>query len=782
MTRITKENPDYGLYCEVVSYPSTSSFFKLDIRLLSLYQPINSPTINATITSKNGKSNSLIIEKYVDKSPDPWLWRWYFQENLSGPLIEPGDNVKVTINASNEKGNDVFEIDCNLDPPSTGKIKEPNPPRLVCAINSTPVRKTDENGSPDASTVETILKHIWKRLRRPMDDVWLGPDGGELGLLPLDLVNDFDFTERWTQEDIENEKWARQFSEMLLCVPYRAFFVAYKLGETEDNLFYNKMEGKLDGNKVNRAYPLTAACQHLATMAVISRGIHMQLNAGYDSADTVGKSNWFKDADTVKALIGDKQDSYNSNQGVKPDLQPGSFFLFVKNPGKPSNQPGDHIAPILRIKRSPLGNKLQLFDTGAMKCRPLNDPCQIILKGPNQYDDPWTKSVKGTNHGLFGCGSVPSPSPENLNKTTEEMIKAVPLGMARLVLMHGDDLIFATPLLDMHTGRSEKEDTKNYESGFSIARFLWSLRELPGRDSIEAQWLIDIPRDKLAKRFLEEQSLHMTPLWKLANGLNIKAPVSNLRLPLIDLTSTRDGTVQVLRSYSFVDSKMIPSKRPQALDDLPPNIQGGMLTLSEGFFDEERKDDNGHIITLSYFKGRWLSVTPIIAPLEGKTRIRIKGTKFSENSTVVVGNTPATDIRISKRGDLLYATIPTGKEGLVDIKISASGKEDVFIPSGIMYVSDVVQTARAAMASFIVHLEELKELAQTMRDANTQTSEAYYMLEIELQLAHRLSYELADNRALITNTPLNSPDVEKVYIENYETVNELIGEVITAIG
>ena len=767
MTRMTKENPDYGLYCEVISYPSTSSFFELDIRLLSIYKPISSPTIKATTTPKNGKSKSMVLKVYSVQYPDPWLWRWYYKENLSSPFIEPGDTVHMTIDASNEKGIYVFEIDCNLNPSSAEKIKEPNPPRLICAINSTPVRKTNDEGSPDASTIERILKHIWKRLNRPMDDAWWGPYGDDQGLVSLDkLDKEFGFPGRRTKEEIENEKWAREFSEMLLCVPYVSFAPAYQYGP--DDMFYKKMEGK----KGDRAYPLVAACQHLATMAVSTRGINLgsSLNAGFQSADVVGKSNWFENEIKVEGLIGAKQDSDSSiNPGKKPDLQPGSFFLFAKNKkgqGK-SNVSGDHIAPILRIKKSPLGNKLQLFDTSAMGCREIAD-LDIVPGTPGQYDDPWAKEIKGpiwfqkreAPDPLFGCGAVSAP--ENLNDAIKNMEASVPIGLVRLVLLYEEKILFATPLLDMHTRTMVIPDdyTMDYRTRFSIARLLWSLRELPGRGSIEAQWLIDIPRGKLAKRFLEEHSLHTTPLSELVDGLNFKKGGTDLRLPLIDLSSAPDGKVKILRYFNFDEkiTKMVPSIRQKILDHLPPDkhvVKKDVLTLTEEFFDEKRENDNGQIITFSYFKGRWpfpQAVTPQIAPLEGKMRIRIEGTKFSENSTVLIGNSTASEVLVSQRGEYLYATTPSGTEGYADIKISTTGQLDKVISPGIRYVSDVIDAAKAVLESTIVHLEELQERAEEMRDTGTLTYLECSKLQVELELAMEFSYEAVDQRILVVGS------------------------------
>ncbi len=175
-------------------------------------------------------------------------------------------------------------------------------------------------------------------------------------------------------------------------------------------------------------------------------------------------------------------------------------------------------------------------------------------------------------------------------------------------------------------------------------------------------------------------------------------------------------------------------------------------------------------------------VTPRIAPLEGETRIRIIGTGFTPASKVIIGINSATDIMVGVGSKFLYATLPPGTEGFADVIVSTPGQKDIIISSGIRYVSDVVETARAVQSAFIVHLEELRDRAQTMQDNSSLTPEAQNLLEIEFQLSHRLSYELVDRRALATGTPMDNTDIAKVYADNYEKERKLIGEVLAAIG
>ncbi len=58
-----------------------------------------------------------------------------------------------------------------------------------------------------------------------------------------------------------------------------------------------------------------------------------------------------------------------------------------------------------------------------------------------------------------------------------------------------DWLLYASPLLPMW----ESAPTANY----SISRYLWSLRELPGREHVQAFWFFYVPQRELAEVMLE---------------------------------------------------------------------------------------------------------------------------------------------------------------------------------------------------------------------------------------------------------------------------------------
>jgi hypothetical protein len=175
-------------------------------------------------------------------------------------------------------------------------------------------------------------------------------------------------------------------------------------------------------------------------------------------------------------------------------------------------------------------------------------------------------------------------------------------------------------------------------------------------------------------------------------------------------------------------------------------------------------------------------ITPGAAPVEGGTRVRIRGENFGDSSTVTVGSTAATEVRMADGGRLLFATLPPGSEGTADVTIVTPGQSDRTISPGVRYVTDVVETTRAVTAAFIVHLNELLELARSMTAAGTLTDEARRDLHIDLEFVHRLSYEAIDARAAAGGGVADSPGVVDALTRNVELVSTLLDQVITAIG
>lgn len=626
---------DWGIYTETTLTPlaPNNNRLEMDFFLLSLYPPIGSPAVKAKVIHlESGREEDLEHVREVSKTPDPWSWYWSFKN--PAVTILPGDKLELTVSYNNTEVNSQVEMPIIIytnvqrdsasvekKGPETLHIPEEKAPRLIRSLNSAVVRKSPPQGAPDAATVRQILRHIWHRLRRPMvENAWLGKDGNGYGSRFFHL----------TYKEESEELWARRLSEMMTFAVYSGIKEGYG-GSVELSEFYDRM--KFGRELGDPAFSLVLACQDLATMAVVTRGFDANLNAGWDSSVTVQKDMdglWLLGRDEPKTVM------------EQADLQPGSFFLFCLNePPGDKNQTGDHIAPILRVLNTESKKYIQFFDTGSLeKIRDKEaDRPFIVPNSPDQYEDPWWKDrVKGINYGFFGCGVAPAKSSEDLKKGFQLMEEAVPLGMARLVLLDNTapldadpskpdyvhPIIYATPLLDMHTGTMYPE-FKPFQN-FSIARYLWSLRELPGRDAITAVWLIDIPQRSLAREYMDEGALRTTSLVQLADRLANKFKSSlphevlwepqnkndgfQFRRPLIDVRNMDDGKVEVWRFFPFKKGKKSPIYRPNpVLPLLPFDKHTRRFTFDKegdtlaSFLTETYTDFIGESQTLFYFKG-----------------------------------------------------------------------------------------------------------------------------------------------------------------------------------
>jgi hypothetical protein len=106
----------------------------------------------------------------------------------------------------------------------------------------------------------------------------------------------------------------------------------------------------------------------------------------------------------------------------------------------------------------------------------------------------------------------------------------------------------------------EADEKDNY----SVARYLWSLRDLPRSDEIQAMWILYVPRSVLAAAMIEEgRGTPLPQLMRLAfNKLPevaknayladeaagkrmIDALLAELTFPVANLTHRADGSVYV---------------------------------------------------------------------------------------------------------------------------------------------------------------------------------------------------------------------------------------------
>lgn len=345
--------------------------------------------------------------------------------------------------------------------------------RLVVRLN----KGASTQSTADAITadvVTSLLERIDKRLRTTLtslDEVWSGANGGD--------ASDND------------EVWARLISELLVGTSYDSPGPAYGTGES-DRWFHERFD--VDGG----CYPLVLACQQLTSIGVMSRGFSLKDigGQGFNASGNRGNKFW-------KAWSTDNR--YRTDiawaRGAPEPLAPGTAYEFLgvqpetkADPEKPDqkkpelkyNTDGAHIAFVLRVRGSP--DRVQFLDTGGLNIANRND--RVTLSAGGNVDDPWANYVGGPPKGTFQGVGVPRPSPD-LGAAVARLRRKFPLGFTRLVIRSraDDTVLYASPLVRMHGSGAE--------DNWSIARYVWSLRDLPNAEKVSAEWSFYIPRGAL---------------------------------------------------------------------------------------------------------------------------------------------------------------------------------------------------------------------------------------------------------------------------------------------
>ena len=163
-----------------------------------------------------------------------------------------------------------------------------------------------------------------------------------------------------------------------------------------------------------------------------------------------------------------------------------------------------HLGFALRTRKS----RVQVFDTGGfgVSGRPngvTTMAANSAFHGGN-FDDPLGTVIKGA-HPFRGTGLFPLMDDVAATKLRDHVFKVLrkarPLGLAQFVLLTRDPIrartgllplvIYASPILAMYGSFSD-------ESNYAISRYMWSLRDLPGSQNVEAFWLIYAPLRDLA--------------------------------------------------------------------------------------------------------------------------------------------------------------------------------------------------------------------------------------------------------------------------------------------
>lgn len=414
------------------------------------------------------------------------------------------------------------------------------PPRLSVALNAVSPGDTGKDDS-----VSGILALVAKRLEGGLDDVW--KKGGAAGLWD---------TTKWKDSD-PDERWARAITEQLLGMPYQGAAASYGIfGERKDNLFYGPFSDKAK----DPIAPIGSACQHYASLGVLSRGFSLSdlLDQGFSCSEASGtkvieKGKWFSDAgkkDIAEAL--------------KEGLGPGSVYVFNPEPSSNKQREGSHIAFVLRVDKDQ--KQAQFFDTGGLKVpeRTGGAVPRIMEDFPakGSYDEPFWDKV-GTDY-YVGMGIVKASS--DLEGAIRRLRQTRTVGLARFVLTKKDalfpsaidakspppELVYVSRLLRMYGDQPDQN--------FTYARYYWSLRDLPKRDELTAYWVIYAPRNVFTD---PDASAAVKAKAKTATAF-IDAPrtkkVDDFGVPLhrarvVVLTSLSDGKAkQLQRLYTKAEN------------------------------------------------------------------------------------------------------------------------------------------------------------------------------------------------------------------------------------
>jgi len=462
-------------------------------------------------------------------------------------------------------------------------------PRLSVALNA-----VDPGDTGTDTSIDATLALIAKRLEGGLDVVW--KKGAAMGL--------WDST-RWKESDPE-EQWARAITELLLGLTYNGSAAVYGR-PNQDTIFYKPFSDLASSPIV----PLAAACQHLASFGVLSRGFTIadlgNVGLSCNDASAFGAfkgGQWFRD-DGKKTIA----------TAIDAGLSPGSIYVFNPKPKSPRQLKGSHIAFILRVDKDQ--RQAQFFDTGGLKHpERVSGPVPLIMQdlpGTGNYDDPLWDAVSTPKYIGMGCPRAA----DALASQVARMRRARPVGLARLVLTTRgaqfpraidpkappSDLLFVSRLLRMY-GDAEDQN-------FTIARYYWSLRGLPNTRDVQAYWLFYVPLDvfaganaspekkaklQLAKAMMnaprtmkvDEFALPLTRKRVLVLGSLADGKVKQVQRVITEAESNEDESDGPARSYDKEEpDHALPANLQNFVDRLPPreSLQGGATRLPPLFLD-----------------------------------------------------------------------------------------------------------------------------------------------------------------------------------------------------
>lgn len=379
----------------------------------------------------------------------------------------------------------------------------------------------DDIGSSELQLV-LLLEHVEDRIKMGLHEAWLGPQGygwrppAEIAQIESwdDLQNARDSNAAFASSllklyDDADEKWARAVTELFLFMMYGGPDIAYSR-PVKGGVIMKASEFFKDFPKY---YPLSAACQQLATFLVLARGGKtgkmpddgLSCSGGSAEPPAFPKGRKLKSKGETNAtsklvgVAGPGDALFFNFHGVGSTDQNAVVTEEEKKKGR--KEAGTiHVASVLRT----WGQQIQYFDTGVMV------PASGGTMEGGTTDHDWAPESLGAYTDSVGLG-VQDPAGADLATFVEKVEKARPVGIARLVIFDEKPrdvgttsrkyrVRYASRFLHLWDG----------EKGVHISKLVWSVKTPPS-SGLGYAWWVWIPKGDLAKRFSADDATGKTP-------------------------------------------------------------------------------------------------------------------------------------------------------------------------------------------------------------------------------------------------------------------------------
>jgi hypothetical protein len=226
------------------------------------------------------------------------------------------------------------------------------------------------------------------------------------------------------------------------------------------------------------------------------------------------------------------------------------------------------------------------------------------------------------------------------------------------------------------------------------------------------------------------------------------------------------GTLRLLVSAGTMIGRPEPDPAP------PSGTPTGALRLDLSFLDQTGAtlDPAFYFDLWGLVGGRLVSghplleiatrpVTPGLAPLEGRTRLKVTGSGMVQGTAITVGDQAATEVTVASSGAAAYGSVPAGSAGPADVVVTVPGQPAKTYPNAVTYTTDLPSTARAAISSLAVHLAEIRDRAQASQTAGTLTSALKQELRAESDHAMMVMANAIEERSEASGQSVAHPDV-----------------------